>query len=928
MALEEQKQKQNRLTDAIMSSVKIDKVKAALDKGAKVNTPDSTGRYPLVVAVQYNKPRIVEFLLSRGADPNIDDTRALWYSIEIDHIDMLKMLVEAGANVNILDKYGSPFITNVTNPNKIIYLINHGVDPNTLIGPSKTPYLFQMITLNQKSVIQALVDKGADLTLTDVGGYTAIMKAAQNNYDDLVDFFIKNGVDVNRANDRGEKAIDIALVRENQKTIAILLAAGATVDENTLRSFLKLGKRLKYFKMILYNLTKDQLNSQDKDGRPLLFDVIDAIQRFGSIDILKDFLDLGIDVNIKDGKGYTALFLKSTLTSPAIIDLLLQKGADIEIKANGTGLMTFLIHYGAKTETIKKFIDAGLNINERNTNGFTPFLAAIYENNILGNMDTLINLGADIHDSTLLEGFNALHLAVGTKNIQYSQSRLELVQKLVQKGVDYNKKTKNGETPFSMSVDIGKSSVALYLLTLPDIDYTSGSRLHVPPVEMAAQSGLLSILEALLAKGIDKTQKLSNGSTLLENAQAGVYPPVINEFIINEFEEEASGLWRGYTQSDLVKFDTIFEVEPDRDGRIPAANVSICPVCHEFVYRGEACKYMYHNCSTRGHLFHRKLYDMYKTPEGRIWWCVVCGRICRGHTHYTVNSHNNIMPTLVTPLPGADLFSDDCLGPERGGGIEEKLLRFRKLREVSKALNAQIGKITVIKAFKKQVEATWDAPLYTAGINRAKMMTEKKYNIPASNFPNAPAVFSSNAPEKPNWNTVVFPDVVRTPVEQAGYNVPIIISGKNHGGSQNDAIPVIQFHHVRKDGTINGHEGRYISAEYLEMWLGSMNAGFKTEQFGYCWDYGQGCTARLFPDEVAPFVEDDIYKEYKRKFNWKFAAQAGGAGTVDFFHHADNAVCGLPPRTSRRGGRRKTRSNKALKKRKGVTRRQKGKVRY
>jgi ankyrin repeat protein len=918
--------KQDRLTDAIMTSSRIDKVKDALDKGAKVNTPDSNDRFPLVVAVREKKPRMVEFLLSRGADPNINNTEVLWYAVEIDHIDILKMLVEAGANVNAKNQYGNPLIASVSTPNKIIYLLNHGVHPNTRVGGIiNTPYLFKLITLNQKSVIQVLVEKGADVNLKDLGGYTALMMAVQNNYDDLAEFFIQKGVDINTANEQGEKAIDIAVIRDNLKSVELLLAAGAKVDENTLRNFLKLGKKRKNYDMILSVLTKDQLNSKDKDGRPLLFDVIGAIQRFGSIDILKAFLEAGADVNIKDGKGYTALLLKDVLTSPALIDLLLQKGADISIEVHGANLITFLIHYGAKTEMIKKFIDAGLNINHRNPLGLTPLLGAIHENYIQY-VEPLIQLGADIHAS-MDSGLNALHLATATKSIHHAPSRLELVQKLVQKGVDYNKKAGNNATPFSMSVAIARerfdptSSVALYLLSLPDIDYTTtNTDTNTPPVEMAAKAGLIDILAAILAKGIDKTQKLSNGSTLIENAQAGAYSPLVNDFILSELADDTSELWRGYTQSDLVKLDTIFEVEPDKDGRIPAANVSICPICHEFVYRGEACKYMYHNCSERGHLYHKRLYDMYKTAEGRIWWCVVCGRICNGHTHYRLSSHQ-VKPALETPAPGADLFSDDCLGPERGGGIPEKLLRFRKLREVSKELNTQIGKLTVNKAFKKQVEAAWDAPLWTAGINRNKMMNEKKYNTPASNFPNAPAVFPSNVPEKANWNAKNFPDVVRTPVEAEGYEAPTIINGKNHGGSQNDNIPVIQFHHVRKDGTVNDHKGRYISAEYLEMWLGSMNGSFKTEPFGYCWDYGQGCTARLFPDEVAPFVEDDIYKEYKRKFNWKFAAQAGGAGTVDFFHHADNATCGLPPRKSRMGGRRKTRRHRGLKKLKRITRR-------
>lgn len=933
-----QGQKQGSFISGIMmpySSKQYERMKEEISRGADVNLPDDLGRFPLIVAVMNDQVRYVELLLSRGANPNINNTGALFYAIDLEHITILKMLVEAGANVNARNQFDIPVIANVKNINKIMYLLEHGVDPNTIVGAAKSPYLFQLILGHHNSAIQLLVDKGADVTRKDLTGNTAIMKATQNNYDDLVDFFIKKGVDVNSVNEIGTKAIDLAVTRENMKTIDILFAAGATVDSNTLRIFLKLGKKQRVYDIILSKLTETgQIkNLRDKDGKPLLFDVVDSVGGFKNTYPLVEFIDKSGDIDIKYN-NYTAFFLPQVLTSPALITLFIKKGADSSILLNGMNLIHYLIKYGGDVKSIKTLATAGVAVDQRSADGVTPLLYSVVFNSMIFRsapyIDTLLELGADIN-AVENAGLNALHLAFMSHN-KIPSSILSLVEKLVGLKVDYNKKSLDNTTPFYLACATPVASeewasTALYLLRLPEIDYTSvPTDTNKSPVEVVAQLGIASLFKALLVKGIDKTLALSNGSTLVQNAKAGLYPPHMNELIIDELEDDTSGLWRGYTKSDVSKLDTIFDTALDNEGRVPAANLSMCPVCHGFVYRGEACKYMYHNCSLEGHLYHKKLYDMYKSPEGRIAWCTVCGRICKGHRHYVVSTHTPV-PALVVPYAGADLFSDDCLGPERGGGITEKLVRFRKLREVSRELNTKIGTITVDKAFKKQVEATWDAPYVwirsPVQINIAKMKAEKKFNIPENNFPNAPAVFPSNVPEKENWNKKNFPDVVRTPAEQQGYKVPLVVSGKNHGGSQNTDIPVIMFHHVRRDGTINDHEGRYISPEYLELILKSINKEFKgeeAEKFGYCWDYGQGCTARLFPDEVQPFIDNDTFTEYRRKFNWKFAAQGGGATTPDFFYHIPDATCGLPPRPSRKGGRRTTRNYKGLKKR-TITRR-------
>lgn len=53
----------------------IERVKLLLEAGADINKLNSIGVTPLIDAVHMNRPAMVAFLLDRGADPNVKDKR-------------------------------------------------------------------------------------------------------------------------------------------------------------------------------------------------------------------------------------------------------------------------------------------------------------------------------------------------------------------------------------------------------------------------------------------------------------------------------------------------------------------------------------------------------------------------------------------------------------------------------------------------------------------------------------------------------------------------------------------------------------------------------------------------------------------------------------------------------------------------------------
>jgi hypothetical protein len=181
---------------------------------------------------------------------------------------------------------------------------------------------------------------------------------------------------------------------------------------------------------------------------------------------------------------------------------------------------------------------------------------------------------------------------------------------------------------------------------------------------------------------------------------------------------------------------------------------------------------------------------MYKNPEGLIYWCTICGRICLGHRHYKLGATKDKLE-LVPQRPGADPFAKDCVG-EGGGGVHEKMMRFTAFRELAYEIQKEVGKIPRKQALEELVQEMWSAPISRLSFRRAKNnLVAKKFRLPSNAFP-APVV-SNSAPNivRNAQNIGLLPTVA------PGYNVI----------SMTDDDDAIQFHHRQKDGVSNDHSG-------------------------------------------------------------------------------------------------------------------------
>ncbi len=96
-----EKIKENDKKILIVSAERGDlgKVKLLLEAGVDVQSQED---YPLFIAASKGHPEIVKVLLDNGADVDVDDNAPLYVAATKGYVETVKVLIEYGADMNVV----------------------------------------------------------------------------------------------------------------------------------------------------------------------------------------------------------------------------------------------------------------------------------------------------------------------------------------------------------------------------------------------------------------------------------------------------------------------------------------------------------------------------------------------------------------------------------------------------------------------------------------------------------------------------------------------------------------------------------------------------------------------------------------------------------------------------------------------------------
>lgn len=175
-----------------------------LTDGADIDATDERGRTSVMIAVHTNQLELFTFLVEQGANINIWDNQLdnpLLYAGAEGKLDFLKAAIAAGADTTITNRYGG----------------------TALIPAADRGHV--------EIVRELLMNSDVDVNHVNNLGWTALLEAiilgdGGKNHQEIVNLLIEHGVDVNLADRSGVTPLQHAKKQGYQEMVDVLTSAG------------------------------------------------------------------------------------------------------------------------------------------------------------------------------------------------------------------------------------------------------------------------------------------------------------------------------------------------------------------------------------------------------------------------------------------------------------------------------------------------------------------------------------------------------------------------------------------------------------------------------------------------------------------------------------------------------------------------------
>lgn len=236
-------------------------------------------------------------------------------------------------------------------------------------------------------IVKRLIELGSPINAKNNKQRTALMEAIGNPR--IVETLIRAGANINLQDNKGDTALILAAKNNDPYSLELLLQAGADPniingENKTILNYIKMQKndsRMSYVAKSIIQKARAAL---------LKAAITDNVQEI-------EYYIEKIDIHDGDENGWTALMNAAANGSIAALDLLINKGAfvDMRDKDGGTAVMK-AAQYG-QVEALKKLIQQGANINIADDCGNTALHLAASSNQPLAMLE-LLRAGANIDE--------------------------------------------------------------------------------------------------------------------------------------------------------------------------------------------------------------------------------------------------------------------------------------------------------------------------------------------------------------------------------------------------------------------------------------------------------------------------------------------------------------------------------------------------
>lgn len=213
-------------------------------------------------------------------------------------------------------------------------------------GASLTQELSNAVLASDRARVSFLLGKGADINKLNEQGLAPLHTAARQRDSDMIAFLIGKGANVNERDADGWTPLLHAAFRNHVPSVDTLVKSGADINAATPGDFTPLAIAIEEGKFFaakaLLDSGADANMPAGADGlTPLMLAAskplaearaASLIQGPSPVDIARELIAKGADVNANAKSGVTPLMVAAAHDNPPLVSLFLQKGADPKIK--------------------------------------------------------------------------------------------------------------------------------------------------------------------------------------------------------------------------------------------------------------------------------------------------------------------------------------------------------------------------------------------------------------------------------------------------------------------------------------------------------------------------------------------------------------------------------------------------------------------
>ncbi len=241
--------------------------------------------------------------------------------------------------------------------------------------------LYYSCSLGQTAIVILLLHCGANIhEKHKYHGYTALHKACEKGFIDIVKLLISKNANVLDKTTDGENTLHIAAENGHINVVSALLDAGVNINDtgNGGNTALHLAAQKGHLSIVKLLLERGAYSHEtDDEGHSTLYKACSE----GHVDVVNLLIESRCDVNTKSYDKTTALHAAAVHGHTNVIDILLDHGANIDEQSRDNSTpMHVACRFGHK-EVSLLLIQRGCNVHLKSIEGYTPMHSACLSNN-------------------------------------------------------------------------------------------------------------------------------------------------------------------------------------------------------------------------------------------------------------------------------------------------------------------------------------------------------------------------------------------------------------------------------------------------------------------------------------------------------------------------------------------------------------------